>query len=445
MQTRQALRLLNDGLVATTQVPDVLRAGQTLITDYFQEAALRLQENQGSLEGIMQLVGYPESFTRTETETQEEEGSSKKDMSTGYYKGPFKRVKKNIITSEDIFTSLGFYAVKEQFGKVTASDCVYAGLSGFDLTETSLVVTIAMLRKLFMKHGMDIPDATVSIIDNLAVSGFNMLILYTDSEGNFSNPGAYTFVNGETLGTLATNSGIKGSIENYAKASSDKIVNRIVLRAGETVLAQLVLKYESVVIEMEGKITLQNRTKGALASTSESDTVDNQPLKGYQYYFKKQNPRTKMEPTAADGDKWVEFNYGNLGGIKLISSGGSNIDPVMQEPPSPNFFQNCSKSSKVRLEPGSIKTGYVSNKITKNYEDFIRNLAWYNGGNVYRTQRIADTVLFAFEETLNSNSSNLITLTYETEQRCGAFFKTTGVPSIKKSYNNIGPIDVVPP
>lgn len=441
--TRSAARLAQQGLVATTQVPNVLRAGQTLITDFYNEVALRISESESSVDGFMNLVG---SVTGSQTESTTEEGSSsKKDMSVGYYKGPFKRVKKNPITSEDVFTGLGFYAVKEQFGKVTASDCVYAGVSGFDLGECAVVVSIAMLRKLFMKHGMDIPDATVSIIDNLAVSGFNILTVFTNSEGVFSNPGAYTFGNAETLGTLAVNSKILESIENYAKGSSDKILNRLVLRAGETVLAQLVLKYENVVMEMTAKITLQNRTKGALAATNESDTVDNQPLKGYQYYFKKQNPRTRMEPTAADTDKWVEFNYGNTGGIKLISSGGSNIDTVMQEPPTPNFFQNCHKSSKVRLEPGSIKTGYVSNKFDKPYEDFIRNLAWYNGGNVYRTQRIADTVLFSFEETLNSNSSNLITLSYETEQRSGAFFKTTGIPNIKKSYNNIGPVDVVPP
>lgn len=252
----------------------------------------------------------------------------------------------------------------------------------------------------------------------------------------------YSFVAGETLNSLAVNCGLVGEITNYAAAIGDGFTTSLRLyqidnTASDNVgrlVSTLNLKNEKIHYEAKTKLVVQNRTKGATGSSDNLDVIDAQPLKGRIYYFKKGNPIVRemasLSPppnTETLLSRWSEST------VKLCSDISAGYDSALKNPPSPFFFQNCSKSAVISLEPGDLKEYNLYNYHEKYYEQFIRSLAWYSGAGL-RRQKVGDTVYIAMEERLNSGSSNPITLQYEAELDINCYLTTNRVSPMVKTF-----------
>lgn len=369
--------------------------------------------------------------------------------SVGYYKGGF-RAPVPVSKKTDPFLAYGSKFIKETYGKCTGNDVVYLGTSTFDLAQIASTVSVSILRKLFKKCGIDISDGAAKLRSNIGLNdgfGFRISRVRFDAPGNSTVVG-YDTISGETLNSLAVNCGLLQEITDYATGVATYITSLVELGLvddnGTGVLGyqyrmqgSLNLRNEIVHLHMDAKMIIQNRTKGANETGDNVDVVDSQPLKGKMYHFRKSHPVVKVQfaPPATVPDMESIFGRWTENNIKLFSDTTTGFISDLKEPPPTSFFANCDKFASVRLEPGSLKDCYISNVIVKYYENLLRSFAWYNGSTGARRQTVGDTVLFALEETLNSGSTNQITVQYESQYNCSSYLKTGKQPTIKVVFD----------
>lgn len=391
-------------------------------------------------------------------------GFPKNKMPVPYNQGSFRAPSKVKRTLEDIYSSYGCYKVNEQFGAVNGSEVVYLAANSFRIDSFAYTVSIAMLRKLFRMIGREINDPVAPIVPGGLSEAYRLRLKYENDNGNVLNVNYNTTANQSLVG-LAYDCGIVPNIESYIQAQTGDILTEIEIsildyRTTTTTppvefvlpryLAVMNLKNEKVNLHMSCEVVVQNRTRGASESNNQVDLIDSQPLKGYLYYFKKNTPQIKQQNTVGPAYTrvWTPFERTTYSGIILIN-GNAAVDDAMKDPPSPGFFSNCSKASYVKLEPGAMKKFYVENNYNKYYIEILRAASRYTGspsivgGTVWKRQSIADTMMIALEEVLNSGSANKITIQYEGEIRTGAYFVTGPVPTMKKLYEqqNVNALD----
>lgn len=374
-----------------------------------------------------------------------------KSVKTGYYQGGFKTPKR-VPKKGSPALALGYKAMKEVQGTAKGTDVVYAGSSTLDLDTLSQVVAVAILRKLFKKGGVDVTDAGIPLRLNATTDtnsvGYMVNRIVVAADGATTTQ-RYQTVIGETLLTLAANCGLKSEITDYAYGTSGGITSTIELGVMDTytigadstfrLKANLNLRNEIVHVNMQSTINIQNRTKGANETGDNVDVVDNQPLKGKMYVFKRANPSVKIQtdtPGVISDTDSLFSRWGLLGGgVKLFSDDTAGFPSDLKEPPQPHFFTNCAKVAYVNLEPGMIKEHTIFNRHVMYYERFVRSLAWYNGADGSRRQTIADCVLFGLEERINTGSANKVSLAYEAQNTTSAFLKTGPAPTIKAGFS----------
>lgn len=366
-------------------------------------------------------------------------------MSTGYYKGKFRKTsRRGAKNAFDKYMNYGFVSTKEVFGKVDDADCVYLGHSTWDVNELSRSISYSLVRKLVKKAGFD-PDQPTQELPFYA---------YNDSDGfkiawtrisvaGIIQPTEYVIPNDATVTSVAENSGLRQQIQDTMdsefQGSNRGNWDRIALYSSDRngvstnwrLAAELNLKREVLDVMVKSEFTVQNRTKSAVAGSSSTDIIDNQPLKGYLYQFAGAVPQTKQMGT--DGLNRISFN----GGIILQQSVDLNPSTLYKEPPVPKFFNNCYKASYVSLDPGYIKKSVVVSKWRGYFNNLISGklMARTNGSLV--SYAPGKCQLFALEERLNSGSTNLITVNYECDRKIGAVFYTTKNPSSLSDYESL--------
>lgn len=138
------------------------------------------------------------------------------------------------------------------------------------------------------------------------------------------------------------------------------------------------LRSLSVECEVKSSLKVQNRTINTVGN-DEADDVDNVPLQGYLYKCKGNNLRNKSQRRVLRGIGPDSFYRANdiilFDGITratpgtLLNSGEYvqlNINQSAQvkpsEPAKPYEIDNCISSSKIRMNPGAIKTSILSQK-----------------------------------------------------------------------------------
>jgi len=367
---------------------------------------------------------------------------------SGFYKGAFKALQPVTRKFEDIVLEKGSVGCIETFGKCEGPEIVWLGASTCNIAEIAFHVAKSVLRKLFKAAGIHITNAESVFMNEVIFplnttdsSGFTYRIQYEDGPGNITDVTA-GIPSGVTLNSLATLSGIKQAIIDYANASSDKLMASIKLYQNDNdaignsgkLVATLNMKNEMVHLHSSAKLSVQNRTKGATGTSDALDVVDSQPLMGKLYYFKKSNPELKslVASTLAPNlvsllSRWSDTT------VNLFSDASPGYDIQIGNPPTPKIWNNCSQTANISLEPGELKDCYISNVSEKYYQQFVRSLAWYNGSGK-RRQNVGDCIYVVLEERLNSGSFNPIRVNYECEATFQCYLTTNRVDPIIKTF-----------
>lgn len=369
----------------------------------------------------------------------------------GFFKGKFNPVKSNKATVEEKAMTLGYGSTLENYGKAQGTEIVWIGATTFNLDELAFNLAKAVLRKLLKIAGITTTNADIQLqthVDYVSGnpvdgSGFQVCYQSVNASGTKSNF-FYNFAAGETLNTLATLSGLVNQIKNYALATDSYITECVKLYQTDNtassdrgrLVATLNLLNEKVHYSSSIKLVVQNRTKGATGTTDNLDVIDAQPLKGMMYYFKKGNPTVREQPgTFAPPNTISIMSRWPPQSVHLFSDTTTGYDQQLRNPPKPSFWNNCSKSSYISLEPGDLKDVTLSNSTELYFDKFIRKLSWITGGTGSRTQKVGDTVFIALEERLNSGSSNPIVVNYECETNTHVYLTTNRLDPIVKRFN----------
>lgn len=384
-------------------------------------------------------------------------GSQWYGLSTGRYAGRFKRPTKRGVNKtgfDTVCLQKGYHCTVEQYGRVDDPNCIYMGQSSLNLDYFVKAIAGAICHKLLKKAGVDTGNGdSVLPMSYLNYAG-QWKIQWSTMQATTGICAyyEYSFDEGETLKSLAEAMVQPGQLGNHIKNwifanNSDDLAQITLLSQDTGTLSNswrnhctLDLKNEHITIYVSAKMAVQNRTK-AETSNSEAgfstDRVDNQPLKGWIYHFKHNEPRlTNLSVTRLGyftGADDQELNRTGTNGLILLRS--AQLPDPYQEPPVPKMWNNCIKATKVTLQPGQIKTMYISHKFSGNLLNLLKKL---RATKIYPTLPTTATEITGFpgtcsvialEELLRTDTENKITLNYENEYKVGAYLTTKKRPS----------------
>lgn len=381
-------------------------------------------------------------------------------VSTPTSAGQFKRPSKVVKTFESKANALGYHCTLENYGTVVDSDCVYVYHSNWNAERISRVLTGALLRTLFRKAGIEIGNQEQELplyaIDDS--DGFKIVYTVRNPISSTHVDIVYNIANGQTFETVvngfAAGAGTMGQQfkEIMWNGNFDEPYSLALYASDRNGVATnwrlhtfMTLQDEFVVLESSSAIMVQNRTAGSSAGAGDLslDRVDNQPLKGYLYEFKNGDPRLRTNQLkgvgfTTDNEDQV-YSSGDLIGIRAF--GGSACTGtffLMNEPPVPTIWRNVEKSSKISLEPGTMKKSKIVTQYKHRLPELLKKMRVNVTGSslalgMYHGLRGMKSQIIALEETLRTPTSNLITCLYENELKVGAYTYTKKLKGVFRS------------
>jgi hypothetical protein len=352
--------------------------------------------------------------------------------SVGVYAGRFRKPTRAKTSKIADYLSSGSVCYEEAHGDVVDPDCVYLGASTHHRDEIPKTIFYSLIKKLYRKAGVNLD----SVLEELPNFDYNdatnaTLKVVWREPGNSPFTAQYNIPQDATLSSLFTANAcnlplwITQRLHEVTAGSGYNVypnLERIYLiRTDATTLlpgnvrAELNCLQEVIQFEVIVNMTIQNRTKGAIGGSgdSETDRVDSQPLIGKLYEFSGGVPKERQKG-ATDLEA---IEYGGV--IKQAATDFGGEVTLYREPPPAKHFSNVTKCSGVTLQPGTIKrhmTKYYKRCYLNNF--FKAYKASYMTGNTgFITSATGKCFLFCFEEVLNSGSSNNITVTFEIDRK----------------------------
>jgi len=395
-------------------------------------------------------------------------------ISTGSHKGKFATPGKIPKTFENTSLKNGYHLTKETIGTVQDADCVYVYHSNYHPIQAARVICGALLRSLFRKAGIEIgnQEAEIPLLNALDSQGFRITYTNRNPITGLLTPDNYDITDNTALWLLVDRMMDAGRMGNqfqqYMQDVGDnwKDPYSLALYSADTgggfrLHALMTLQDEHIVYQATSAITVQNRTQGSSAASTDynADRIDNQPLKGYLYQFKNGDPRLKQSMGSNTGINWnLDFLY-NTGDVDHVRSfGGSNLPTIgsrlMAEPPVPSIWKNIDASSKVHLEPGDMKKGVVVSQYKAKLPELLKKFridvagvpVGTNPGTCYSKLSTHKSQILSMEETLRTPSSNLVTCIFEAEHKVGAYTYTKKLKGVLKTEFSAGSVlQYVPP
>lgn len=393
-----------------------------------------------------------ESYTATTTKKKKK--SNKRGAATGVFVGPFKKPKRKFLKKHKknhSFAGKGVMRTVETYGTVTDADCIYVGHSTYNLGDLAKTICQAVIRKLLVKAGYALNSVNQVIPVNGGAGGVGGVFEWTvSSPTGVETPTAYSLVATSTINSTSTLSGFENSVLGYLSGDSANMHTSVrflqfIGVEGTRCEAQLNLLEEILTVMCSSNLSVQNRTRPATGTSTTTEAVDNQPLKGRLYRFAGGVP--KLMPTAAIVGTAGPSPLTRVDGTGVILARASEfpVPTEWREPPLPKIWSNSVAGSNVNLQPGNIKKTYIRSYWKGYFNNILYKLRVVDATVATRVtyvQSPGKCEILALEEALNSGSTNLITVTYECDKRYGAMLYTTKKPQLcieygENIYNNL--------
>jgi len=352
--------------------------------------------------------------------------SKKYGSSSGHKVGRFAKPKRKLnksMAKKNVFQRKGHLKTEELYGTVQDPNIVYIGHTTFARETLAEVIAISILRKLFEKAGLanviwdNAPGlttlTTTSPTGTYEIQFTRQIVAGTTTE---TNP----ITAGRSIKQIASDCNLKRDI-NLAMQGDDgsnrgdfvEISLFLVSFDGvRTLVANMSFKDMKLHVAMETKIKIQNRTKGADAGDIYADAVDNQPLQGYLYQCRGV-PYNQVRTQSFEA---ISLATGIVKGI------GASLAAGYLDPPNPKTFKNCTMSSKILLQPGDIKSGYISDKWAGNFNYLIGTKLRTRDKDTTNVKSVpGKSQLYALEEVINTGPTNPIQIQFEVERMIGSY------------------------
>lgn len=357
-------------------------------------------------------------------------------QTTGGYRGRFRKAsRRGTKSTYDIYNKYGVVDINEIYGSVSDQTCVYIVNEVINTKDAIYYMIAAMLRKLIEKAGGRVTGNTSAVFSTTsgATSAANYIIrLQTqNSATGVASTTDYTFTTATQFQSIveAFRSYFESYCAGYGKADNSNTIEpvRFILINGSTPSTESVqseMYFNETFVDIKGKseIKVQNRTL-ATGGSGDAENVNNNPIQGRSYIFKGV-PKPKANAFIQAGTNGALYAFERLDYPNAVSTFGATasaaLDQNMREPPAASLFWNCKKSAKVRLEPGMIKSFYESDYMSGNVLALLKKMRLQttaDGGLTnYSVMKIQ---MIAFEDVINANAEELISVQYEIERTIG--------------------------
>lgn len=343
----------------------------------------------------------------------------------------------------------GAVVIQEIYGAVNDPDQVMIGHTAFSINAVTRALFYALIRKLFRRGGIPIETTSAEFrmldLDNSGPNAYIIGYQTSDVDGSLTYA-TYAIPNDCTLDSMYADT--VGMIvpailfgmmteKNPIKLEYLILFQKINNTDGARNVAQINIKDEKIDLGVNVHTVIQNVSRGTNGDTSNSSIVA-QPLKGRVFEFSG-IPKTKQANN-------VKMNVEDISGVFLQRAGGlvgSDVTP-WKEPPTRASFSNVVKTGAVSLVPGMLKdmelsghwSGYAHTLLCGKLRLTVEN-------NLVATAPGHSQVVF-LEEELNSGSTQLITVNYETQHTVGALWTTSSKPNMLPFYS-VGTVNNLTP
>lgn len=367
----------------------------------------------------------------------------------GTYHGKFKKpTAAGMKESKAKFSSNGFMQTTEVTGSVNDPDCVYLTHTALVPVETIKIIVQALVRKLLKKAiGYNCTNVNEPI-QAFTLNADWMVVLATESldtgidvNHQFATPSLCTIENIAVhylpFFRAYAQGGAYDNVANVTELLYLQLFSRDVNGAASEfrLEGQLDLKDEIVHVYSKSNMKIQNRSLAASGSES-TESVSNNPLVGRSYDIKGGLP--KIRDTAVN----VVLNSVTPEGVRLARAAefSNAAGNVYKEPPSPYLIVNCGGSSKIRLEPGAIKSDSITVTYTKPLLTFLKKMGdpFYAvlNGNKY-AHLIGKCRMYALEDVINVNATARIEIAYEVNREVGAYLTSRAIKHAQGTFSAV--------
>lgn len=306
-------------------------------------------------------------------------GPSKKKASyvTRGYVGKFTKRKRVGKTTKHL--KMGSLKMRDAGGAFTSEDggavdrkVLYVGHSCMNRDQIIQALGRAVLRALLKQAGIDL----VSWEDNLRTGNtlycevFSFDGVQDTSEGG---SGTGTFFSGNKYAEFAA--ALSTAIVARVGAAQQTVeYTRVVLwndapgLSDNIAMAQINLKNARLDMYFASKLSLQNRTVSSAGGSTDAHSIENNPLQGYRYKFNGNVPVQRATMSTRTANELAPL--GNTGLVSYVPSDPEDLR-LWQRPVKPQFFTNVKYASRVMINPGQIKSSFVSYQRSMSFSSFI--------------------------------------------------------------------------
>lgn len=307
----------------------------------------------------------------------------------------------------------GILATFETGGIAADSDCVYVGHCTCPPNRMRQMMMHALVKAVFAPLGIypNAIDQPIALVD----AGDTFNLQYKANSEIATAPANLTY----TL--TGTNSPEDIVAWFLADATFIAFTNQVMFLsvaytptiAPELKYHRVILNNAKLVISSKSAFKIQNRTVDDIADVNRND-VDNVPLYGKSYSGSGNGVQYVLEYTAER-----PFICHNLYGIisKPAAAGGS-----IEEPPIPQHFKGVSKSGKVKLDPGQVKTNSLYYKATIPFYKLLPALFGDITNPTYKKTYVGKFTFFALERMIHAEEATQdLNCAYEHNLEMSAF------------------------
>jgi len=384
-----------------------------------------------------------------------------KGTSTGASAGKFRRPKKLKTSHEKKALQNGSAGTVELWGRVEDGHCCYLTHSTYNSLGMAQTIGEALLRKLFASAGLkpSSKDAEVNVTSSVDARGGRVVYYLQDPTNSVISNTSHTFNDNDSIALIVAEPALAmlTHLDDCLTGQTTLIPYRLMLQFQDftgggafewRTQSDMLLTNYKIDIQVSSRITVQNRSAGVNAdagSLYDLDRLDNQPLSGRLYEFRNSDPRLSAPKTLAPAPD--EHTIGTIRSYGHTLERGAVID--LEEPPLSIKWNNCIKSSNVNLEPGAMRTDYLSHRYTLNFISFLKKYMGIRASGT-RGSYVCSGVpgksrMLILEEKLRTDAQNPITVQYERQVKYSCWFTSTKSSPWKSSLEATEITNVPPP
>lgn len=357
------------------------------------------------------------------------------------------------------FSRPGVQLITENRTTITDPQCVYVGY-GVPVNQAIRSMFFCVVKKLFTVAGYQVNNydepvprvANQTLIVTLTFYASNIstgITTITSTIDGTANQ--VTYVNCADNLNTAADVWVTAAQSIYqihwSKATLTQTTTDSGTNTSTVSLAEIPLDRSSVVLNYKAKLRIQNTTQAAGGTGQEKlmlDRIDVNPIRGIKYVGTRLNnailPRIRDDTTQPNYKAFMADRDSGLFAIKAadllgtFSSLQAGMSSGFNKPPPPNSFQSV-KAASVKLEPGEIKTDYLSYTYRGSFQNFFTKLMGQFQDRTGTTQvNFGKVTMFAFEHMLYQTTDAAVNVDVQHDWTIGSsitFKKPLTVPVVR--------------